>query len=98
MKRRCLVRFWTSDEVELAIVGASLNPTPEVWVPHSLGWRVKAINVLPRSIRDRLLAAAGVMEIATDVDRAARAADEDVVVSLGAPSRDPVPAGLDGPN
>jgi len=96
MKPSRRVRFSTSTQVAAAIVGASLNPTPEVWVPRSLRWRVKSINVLPRSIRDRLLAAAGVMEIATHVDRAARAAYEHRIASSGSPGRAPEPAGMTG--
>ena len=84
MRPRRLVRFSTPQQVAAAIVNATCKSRPEVWVPASLGPVVKAVSLLPRRLRRQVLAALGVMAIATDVDRSARSAYEDRVLAEAA--------------
>ena len=73
MRPQRLVRFSTPQAVAAAVAQVIERPRTEVWVPESLRWSVAAIDRLPRGLRERVHAALGVNQIATDIDARARA-------------------------
>jgi short-subunit dehydrogenase len=70
------VKVVTPEAVAEAVVGALKVPRFDVFIPRTGGVIIQLGGALPRRVRDAIVRAMHADEVATDVDRAARAAYE----------------------